>query len=246
MKKRGAFFSVLVALSLAALAGLVALLAPGAAPDTPPVSLAEPPAVTPDAATGPEDGAEDRTLEVNAATVQTVVALLRRAESYSRVLTVQSYWTGGSSETEYEVHVRANQTRVTVRDGSAVERNILLRDGEIRIWYSDAEGVYRGPAEAGDADAWQSIPSYEDLLRLPPEAILEAGYTVYNGETAVYARYVAGPFGYETSCYVSDRNGLLIGSETYDGDVLIYAMRSSPVDISTPDDSVFELPDTEA
>lgn len=81
------------------------------------------------------------------------------------------------------------------------------------------------------------------MLALPPGAILDAAYTDYDGQTAVYVRYVSGNLGYETACYISDENGLLIGAETYDGEVLIYAMRSGPVDISTPDEDLFAPPD---
>ena len=121
-------------------------------------------------------------------------------------------------------------------------KHILLRGADKWIWYSDAEGVYTGPAHDGDADGYQTIPTYEDLLALPVEDILDAGYTEYDGASVIYARYRSGPFGYETTCYVSDETGLLIGAETYDGEVLIYAMRSGPVEITTPDESVFTPP----
>ena len=242
MKHRGIYFYLLLLLALALAAGLIFILAPGAAPETPPVRLSEAPAPTISPSAAPEDAESNRAVEVRPDTVQTVVALLRRSDSYSRALSVQSFWTGGGAETEYEVWVRGDKTRVTVRDGSGVVKNILLRGAEKWIWYSDAAGVYTGPAHAGDADGYQTIPTYEDLLALPVEDVLDAGYTDYDGERVIFARYRSGPFDYETCCYVSVENGLLIGAETYDGEVLIYEMRSGPVEISTPDESVFTPP----
>lgn len=246
MKNRNTTFYILVVLVLAAIAGLIVLLAPGSAPETPPVVLSAPPSPTPSAPAASEETPEESVLEINADTVQTVIALLRRSDSYARTLTVQSFWNGGSAETEYQVWVRGEETRVDVRDDTGLERHILLRDGEKWIWYSDGEGVYHGPAGGGDADAYQTIPSYEDVLSLPREAILSAAYEDYNGETAVTVRYVSGPFGYETVCHVSDGSGLAVGAEIYDGDVLIYTMRSGPVDISTPDDALFQPPESAA
>ncbi len=241
MKRRGVVLPVILALALAAAAGVLLLLARVSPPETPPVRLSAAPVSAPPVSPPPEQPGA-RVVEIAPDTVQTVVALLRRADSYSRTLTVQRFWSGGSAETVYRVWVRGDSTRVCVPDGDA-EKHILLRGAEKWIWYSDAPGLYQGPARDADADGYQSVPSYEDVLALPPEAILDAAYTDYDGQTAVYVRYVSGNLGYETACYISDENGLLIGAETYDGEVLIYAMRSGPVDISTPDEDLFAPPD---
>ena len=243
MKHRGAYFYILIVLALAAVAGMILLLAPGAAPETAPVTLTSAPQPSPSAPASQSEGPGDSVLELRPDNVQTVVALLKRADSYSRTLTAQSFWNGGSAETEYDVLVRGDNVRVTVRDGSGVDKLILLRGAEKWIWYSDGSGVWHGPAAEGEADEWQSVPSYEDLLELPAEDILDALYTEYDGETAVCARYRSGALGYETVCYISDVSGLLIGAEIYDGAKLIYTLHSGPVDISTPDEAAFTPPE---
>lgn len=242
--KRGLSFYILIALALAVLAVLIFMLAPGSAPETPAVHLSPPPA--PDSALSPSSAPEAaaRVIEVTPDTVQTAISTLSRADSYSRALTVQDFWSGGSSTTEIGVWVRGDFTRVTLRDSARdTVKNILIKGDEKWIWYSDSALVWHGKAREGDADAYQTLLTYEDVLALDKEAITGAGYADYNGENCIYVRYGGGPLGYENLCYISDRTGLLMGVETYDGDVLVYAMRSGTPDISTPDESIFAEPD---
>lgn len=241
--KRGLSFYILIALALAALAALIFILAPGAAPETPAVHLSSPPAA--DSALSPSSAPEAaaRLIEITPDTVQTAISTLSRADSYSRALTVQQFWNDGSSTTEIGVWVLGDSTRVTLRDGAGdAVKNILIKGDEKWIWYSDAALVWHGKAREGDADAYQTLLTYEDVLALDKALITDAGYADYNGENCVYVRYGGGALGYENLCYISDSTGLLMGVETYDGDVLVYAMRSGTPDISTPDESVFAEP----
>ena len=244
--KRGIFFYVLIALAVLALAGLIWALAPGKTPETPAVVLSLPPAPDSSAAPSAEDPARDAVIDITTETVQTAISTLRRAEGYSRRLTVQSFWTGGSSTTEIDAHIRGEDVRLTVREGGAPGgaevKHILIKGGEAWIWYEGEAGVWHGSAKDGDADAYQTLLTYEDVLSLDGSAILDAGYTVWQGENCLFVRYTAGELGYEHLCYISDATGLLMGTETYDGNVLIYAMRSSAPELESPDAALFEAP----
>ena len=246
--KRGISFYVLIALAVLALAGLIWALSPGKTPDTPAVVLSLPPAPDSSAASSTEDPAKDAVIDITTETVQTAISTLRRAEGYSRRLTVQSFWNGGSSTTEIDAHIRGENARLMVREGgapSAEVKNILIKGEDVWIWYGGKAGVWHGSAKDGDADAYQTLLTYEDVLSLDGSAILDAGYTAWQGENCLFVRYTAGELGYEHLCYISDATGLLMGTETYDGNVLIYAMRSSAPELSPPDAALFETPKTE-
>ncbi len=242
MKKQGVFFPALVVLAAAALVVLIVLLFPGNTPDTPEVRLSD--ASASDAPDGDSTaGGSAALVEVSPETVQTVVAQLTRAGSYSRTLTVRSFWASGSVTTEIRVWARGETVRAEIQEeGRDTVKNVLLRGAEKWIWYSDADGVYQGPARDGDADAYQTIPTYEDVLALDTDDITAAGYEDYNGEGCVYVRYRSGALGYETMCYISLESGLLMGAEIYDADVLVYSMTSSAPVISTPDEALFAMP----
>lgn len=243
MKKRGAFFYILILLALFTLGALIYFLAPGNEPETPAVLL---PAIA-----TPSPGGEGSNsgfvggemICVDRETVQTVIAMQKRINSYSRSLTVSSFWTGGSSTSEISTWVRGDDMRVSIRrDGDETQKNILLLGDHKWIWYSDSDGAYQGPAHAGDADAYQTLLTYEDVLALPEGAILDAGFVSYDGESCIFVDYVSGRMQYRNRCYISADTGLMMGQETYDGDVLIYMMTSSHPDLTLPDDSVFAAP----
>ena len=242
MKKRGAFFYILIVLALLAVAALIFVLAPGNEPETPAVLL--PPAATSDASgsgsTGPAE--VQQTIAVTPDTVQTALETLHRAESYSRTLTVERFWTGGSSRETVSVWADGENLRLAVQtEGSEAVKNVLLSGREKLIWYSDREGVFRGAVREGDEDAYQSILTYEDVLSLDQRNITDAGFTDYDGVNCIFVRYVTGEFLYDNLCYVAVDTGLLMGQETYDGDILIYSMHSDVPDLSVPDNAVFAV-----
>ena len=87
--------------------------------------------------------------------------------------------------------------------------------------------------------------NYEELLELPTESILSAGYEQRQGESCILVEYTSGELGYRSLVYISVSNGLLMGAETYDGDTLVYRMSSSEPSLATPDESVFAMPGSE-
>lgn len=242
MKNHGAFFYIILLLALVAVGTMVFLLAPGRQPDTPAVLLPTP--VVADTAPDDAEAPDAYTpLEVTPETVQTVIATLRRIDSYSRTLAVRDYWSGGSRSRTILVWAHGGATRVTVYyEGGGVQEQLLLRDEEKWIWYSDDERVYTGPAAEGDADAYQTILTYEKVLALPQEDILDAGYTDYAGTYCIYVRCRTGSLGYVSECYIDPDTGLLMGERCYDGETLIYSMDSSAPDVSTPDEALFIPP----
>lgn len=231
---------VMVVLMAAALAYLVLRLSPNASVDTPAVILPTPAAESdsrPNGAAAPEN----RVIAVTPETVQTAVGMLSRAGSYSRMIIAETFWTGGSALRSINVAVSGERARLTVSDSRGV-KNVLISGDELWIWYPDSSRVYTGPAGGSAADEYQGLLTYEDILRLDPASITDAGYVDYNGDNCIFAEYTDGELGYVSRFWVSVNTGLLMGSETIDGDMLIYRMSSSVPDISTPDESVFDPP----
>lgn len=241
MKKppKAALYAMVV-LMAAALAYLVLRLSPNASVDTPAVILPTPTAESDSRPNGASEP-ENRVIAVTPETVQTAVGMLARAGSYSRMIIAETFWTGGSAVRSINVAVSGERARLTVSDSHGV-KNVLISGDELWIWYPDSNRVYTGPAGGSAADEYQSLLTYEDILRLDPASITDAGYVDYNGDNCIFAEYTDGELGYVSRFWVSVNTGLLMGSETSDGDMLIYRMNSSVPDISTPDESVFEPP----
>ncbi len=235
---------IIVIAALAVLVVFYALFLHEPTIDTPPVILA--PAQT-DAQPGGDPSGEVglNLAEVTPETVQSVISTLKRADSWSRTVTIEDFWDGGSRSTELSVWTSGGRTRIRYA-GSGDIKNILLLDGRLYIWYDGERGVFESDYQETDlaeADAWLRCLTYEELLELPAGEITGAGYAEYADVPCIYAEWHTRNFGYVNRVYVSVSTGLLMGSETYDGEDLIYRMSSSAPNISDPDENWFSPPD---
>lgn len=247
MKPKRISLYILITLAAAALIWLVFTLAPGSSVDTPPVVLPSQailpsPTVSGETGPGSEGNDPDTPISIGPGTVQAAIGALSKADNYSRILNISSFWSGGSGSSQVNVWVQGDNLRCMISSRGAA-KNILIKNGELWIWYSDSKELYHGSAGDHDADEYQMLVSYEELLDLPKSSIISADYELYQGESCIYASYVSGELGYEKRLWISVGTGLLMGCEVYDGSELIYSMVSSEPDISTPDESVFALPD---
>lgn len=242
MRKRNLFFILLILFFLV-IAGFVFFFMPGNDPDTPVVALATPQAVDSSSEKAGTSSDKKKVIAVSPETVQTVISTLHRAESYSRTLDIQDFWSGGKRDRSVAVFAKGNSMRLDITGSSGtLTEHYLLVGAEKWVWYSDSSGVFHAKAENRDFDQYQSIITYEDVLAVPAEDILEADYREYYGKNCIFIRFRSGTLGYESECYIDPSTGLLMAERSYDGDFLFYSMDSSEPDISTPDDSVFLEP----
>ncbi len=244
MKKRkvSLLLPVVCAIMVVILAVVVLVLA--FPEDTTPVLL---PAVEDEV---PADSAAEGAdvLTVSRDNVQAVIATLARAGSYSREITSETFWAGGSAKTVFSVWAHGESLRVETRLGDRIKNMILTAD-DCWIWYGDAtDSVYHGAGENDlrDMDEWLGLPTYEDVLDIPAGKIRDSGYCEYAGDTCIYVVYASGEMNYRNHIYVSVTTGLVMGMEIYDGETCVYRMRSTMPELSTPEDELFLPPVTEA
>lgn len=186
--------------------------------------------------------------EVTPETVQAVVRTLARPDSYSRRLLVSSYWEDGGQAWLIQVWQKNEDTRIrlTSQGTGGADKNCLLRDGELCIWYGDGPEVFRSEAaQQLSADILQMIPSYEDLLRTDPAQIEDAGYVNLYGTWRIMAAVREKPTDYLMVYYISIDTGLLEAAERRDGDKVIYRLTSEQADLAAPGDEMFLLPGEE-
>lgn len=204
------------------------------APDTFTEQTEEDPAAAGDALT---------VVEVTPATVQSAIETLARPEQYSRTITIEQFWSGGSGTYELLTAVSGFWTRTdrTMPDGRV--RHTITGNGMTYVWYNSEENVYTAPAGEITADNEQSIPTYEDILDLPVEAIITADYRVISDLNCIYVETAENPEGYALRYWVSVDTGLLVASEKLLDGSPIYRMGAPTVDQTAPAASEFTLPD---
>lgn len=182
-------------------------------------------------------------VEVMPETVQTAIATLSRPQEYRRTVTVEQLWTGGRGTYETAAAVSGGWTRTDRTLASGRVRHALT-DGETTyIWYDSETEVYTAPAGGISADDEQMIPTYEEILELPVEAIVSADYRTISGVNCIYVETAADPAGYVLRYWVSVDTGLLTVSERLLDGEPVYRMAALALDQDLPTAADFTLPD---
>ncbi|MCL2342990.1 MAG: hypothetical protein FWC62_03705 [Firmicutes bacterium] len=242
-KRKNISVFVISAVVLAAVVYLIVHLAPGST-NTPQVILPPEPTTSPVQTNPSSSGSGNDQANVGPGTVQAVIRTISPAVSYSRTLTAHSFWQGGESSSILTVYARANQLRITEQSDFDT-RNILIDGKSLSLWYGDGStGVFHGAAAAYDASRLQRMVSIDRILTLPEASITGAGYEDLSGEPCVWLTFTDNDLpGTTEKAYISVNTGLLMGNDSWQGDVQTFSLRSDPVDTeSVPADENFAAP----
>ena len=185
-------------------------------------------------------------VEVTPETVQVAIGSLSRPESYSRRVTVEQIWSGGSSTMETEVSVQNGWTRTDRTLPGGQVRHTVTDGATTYIWYNSEETVFETPAGIISADTEQMIPTYEDILALSVDTILAADYRTISDVNCIYVETVQDPYGYAMRYWVSVDTGLLVAAEKLLEDEAVYRMAALKLEDTVPTDEAFVLPDGRA
>ena len=182
-------------------------------------------------------------VEIRPDTVQAAVATLERPETYQRELVVQQFWDNGSGTMENTVTVSGGWTRVDQTLARDRVRHSVTDGRMTYIWYNSQRTVYAAQAGEISADMEQAIPTYEDVLDLPVDAIAATGYEEQGGLSCICVETAADELGYRQRYWISVDSGLLVCSETLEGEQTVYRMSSYAVERPVPAGTQFALPD---
>ena len=184
-------------------------------------------------------------VEVNPETVKAVLGTLARPESFSRTYTIKSYWAGGESESTLNYWQNVGNIRLSISQDNTV-KNILFRGSDLYVWYDGTFGVKKSKLSESsiskEVDRFSRLVTYEEIMDISQENILDAYYVVQSGQPCIYVEYKSGELNYVNHVYISLDKCLLVSTEKYDGDKLIYSMKSDSAELSTPSDNFFDVP----
>lgn len=184
------------------------------------------------------------TIEITPETVQAAIATLARPDSYSRALVVEWAWGNVSSISRMTVQVSGDLTRIDSQRSDGRIRHVVTNGDRTAIWYNDETDYYIGSAGDVSADQEQSIPTYEDVLRLDPADIAVADYRVFSGENCIFVELKPDELGIVQRYWVSVASGLLIGAEHMEGSVTFYRVAAQQnAGENTVGETAFRLPD---
>jgi len=201
---------------------------------------------------GTQNGSEHDTLdriEVNRETIQVVVSTLSRPEVFSREVLIESFWEGGYAVNSINVSVFGGMTSLRILPSVGIERRIIVTPETEYIWYrGDRAPFIRYISPSGDdqraADEYQMLFTFEDILSLDSDDILDAGYYEQDGELSVFAVMHSKALGYIRTYYISLEHGLIIAAVEYDtNDTIVYRMAAGDTLVGEVDPTAFILPD---
>lgn len=200
-----------------------------------------------DSSAAPDPAADTdpvRQLEVTPETVQAVIASLNRAESYYRQITVQTFWSGGSSTTAVQTWVDGDCTYARSTLPSGQVRHTLSQGETVYYWYSGNSAWFTAPAGSLSPDLARRLPTYEDVLSLDVSVISDAGFQSYGDHPCIYVETAVDELGYLERYWIGTDTGLLVAAETVKGEQTVYSMSGvAPIQTPCPTDVVFSLPD---
>lgn len=200
--------------------------------------------------TGNKEGGWDSKLiraEVNNRTVQSVIASLERPDSYIRSIEIKKYWEGGEARYLVDVYTLEDKTRLAIAHEGYETQNILINSDKVYIWYnneSDYLELNRWEEEElfQIADSFQMIDTYEDVIELNRDNIVDSGYRERDGRYYIYVQTEDELFGYTSEYFISTETGLLEFAEKKDGEFTIYKMGVNNEYLERPAEQVFKHP----
>jgi hypothetical protein len=186
-------------------------------------------------------------VEITNDTVQTAIETLKRPEDFYRSIVINKYWEGGGTRYYVDIYKAGKKTKIISTHEGYETKNILITEDRVYIWYNnEREPLELSRLEEEDylraEDAYQMIATYEDVLRLDKDSILDSGYRERDGKYYIYVKTEDEIFGYIIEYYISAETGLLQFAEKKDGDFTIYKMAVNDEYIERPSDNFFMLP----
>lgn len=187
-------------------------------------------------------------LRLDASNVQEALGTLSRSAAYYQVMTVSTLWQQEAATESVQLWRSGSCLRAQITGDDTVKH--LATDGQsVWIWYDGQTSVRSLALDASVSfDDLLGIPTYETLLELPQEDILDAGFVTFDETESHDCLYIAAQNGVRQVRYWVDVDAqVLYRADILEGDTAVYQLRQSSCQLLTPEDATlraaFMLPD---
>lgn len=182
-------------------------------------------------------------VEIDRTNFLAVLQTLQRPETYQLQSETTYYYRDSSSTLKSQLWKSQPGMRISQMNAlNEQAQQVLLTDNWVYVWSDDSE-VARFEKQSRDADLYRRTPTYEDLLKLSAEEILEGRVEELEGQLCLYAKTKDTLTGEEEQWYILAENGLLLYAEgTLDGQ-MTYQTRMTQLQLEMEDSQLFLLPD---
>ena len=175
--------------------------------------------------------------------VQAVVASLSRPVSYSYAAEKTYYYQNTSSLSVCLVRVSGEFGRVDLFDTDGkVQKQLIYTRSDLYMWGRGDTTYYTSSRDGFTLENEAGLPTYESVLELEADAIVEAGLKEHNGRLCIYLISAYEQGRYTREWYIEIDSGLLYSCDTRDRDRLIWSVVCRDMTIGQQDSALFVLP----
>lgn len=185
------------------------------------------------AAPEPVEAPKSNVLTVDPSNVKNAISTISRPVSYHRQLEITLNSDGDLSTTRIECWVKDTSQRFDIQNGDKL-KHVLMLDDKVYIWYQGQEGsaVTFSASDYFQADDYQGIPTYEDMLELPEDRITDADYLSSTGDAgSIYVQFQSEDEQYTDMYWISLETGLLTQARTLYNGELVYNMSETYMEL---------------
>lgn len=183
-------------------------------------------------------------VKIDKSNIKRLIEAMRRPDQYHISAGSTIYHSSGQSTTVTEGYVSGEISKsVTLDQSGAPKEHCILTDDKVYIWAEGSNTWYEGSRGGFGVDNGLIIPTYEKILDLDEADITDADFSLYNEIYCVFVETSDPNSGYRSLYYISVDDGLLVGAQSFDGDMLVYSLSVSVLDMPQDMNNVFRLPD---
>jgi len=194
---------------------------------------------------------EDPFLTVTRDNVLDILRSLIRPSGYHQAFSATTHWSEGDITSTIDLYEKNGVTKAVIRENNRDKH--LLSDGKtLYLWYEKSETeVFRTDlADGTTLEDILGIPTYETVLNLPAETVLEAGYLMLgdaDGTPCIYVACQLNDTEYMDRYWIDVENQVLYRADAQHAERQIYLIQQENLEIlphgETERDAVFTLPD---
>ena len=171
-------------------------------------------------------------IEVTRENAQAVISTLSRLQNYSRNIRVTTFWENGQADFYFNVTIYGDAASIVSNSQAFAGRHVIIANGRHYIWHTGEATPFVGYLDSlggvsRAADEWQMLVTFEDVLQISPDDIIDAGHTLFEGISCIFITYRTPLLGYLRTYYISIEHGLVIAAFEYNKrGLLTYEMRA--------------------
>ncbi len=188
-------------------------------------------------------------LTITRENVLNVIRSLQRPSCYHQTFTATIYWEGDEAQRTVDLYCQGDIVKGVITEPNQT-KHILSNGTDVYVWYEGETDYFLTQLpETTTIDDILGLPTYETVLELPEDSILEASYVQLDGETPVSCIYIACQLqedGYVDQYWVDVKNQTLYRANAKFGTEQIYEIQQTAVSVCASGEEVtwdFRLPD---